>query len=326
MKARLLAAFVFLWNGGQATAEIRYPERPVTVIVPFAPGGGSDTIFRVVAEELRDILGQPFVVDNRTGADGILGLERAHKAAPDGYTLLLGNGISNGSTPVFDRDKITFDVDAAFDIISPLADGPPTVLTCSTTDLPVTTVKELVVYVRQNPGKLRFGSPGIGSSTHLDTAKLARQEDLIMVHVPSVGGGGQLLNDLISGDLHIGFVNAATIAPYIRAGTLRGLAVVGDRRLDGLDVPTFSEQGYPQIGTLLWHALFAPAETPEEIKQKLFHAVQEALKRPKVQTLMRHSYFIPVDVRTRSEAQAWRSAAQARIRSVIAETPVSDLE
>lgn len=326
MRVLLLAASIMLWVEAPVAAETPYPERSVTVVVPFAAGGGSDTIFRAIAEELRTILGRPFVVENRTGADGILGLAMVHKAAPDGYTLLVGNVISNGSTPVIDKDKLSFDVDAAFDIVSPLADGPPTILAASKAELPVNTLKEFIAYVRQNPGRIRFGSAGMGSSTLLDIAKLARQQGLKFVHVPSVGGGSQLLNDLVSGDLHVSFVNAATVAPYIRNGDLTGLAVVGDNRLEDLDVPTFAEQGYPDIGTLLWHALFAPAKTPERIKQKLFDAVQEALKRPRVQALMKSSYFIPVHVETRGEAQVWREAAQARIRDLIAHTPVSDLE
>jgi tripartite-type tricarboxylate transporter receptor subunit TctC len=326
MRILLLAASLLLWSGENAVAETPYPERTVTVIVPFAAGGGSDTIFRAVADELHGILGKPFVVENRTGADGILGLATVHKAAADGYTLLVGNIISNGSTPLVDRDKIGFDVDAAFDIVSPLADGPPNILTASKAELPVKTIAELVAYVRKNPGKIRFGSAGMGSSTLLDIAKLARREGLRFVHVPSVGGGSQLLNDLANGDLHIGFVNAATVAPLIRNGDLTGLAVVGDKRLEDLDVPTFAEQGYPDIGMLLWHALFAPAKTPEAIKQKLFAAVQEALKRPRVQALMKNSYYIPVHVDTRSDAQVWRDLAQARIRHLIAHTPVSDFE
>jgi tripartite-type tricarboxylate transporter receptor subunit TctC len=322
---KTLAAFVFLLCAGQAVAETRYPERAVTVIVPFGAGGGSDTIFRAVAEELRTILGRPFVVENRTGADGILGLETAHKARSDGYTLLVGNGISNGSTPLLDKEKISFDVDAAFDVVSPLADGPPTILTSSNADLPATDLKGLIAYIKNNPGKVRYGSPGIGSSPHLDIIKLARQEGLDMVHMPSVAGGGQLLHDLTSGDLHISFVNAATVAPYIRAGTLTGLAVVGSRRLDGLDVPTFEELGFPDIGTMLWHALFAPAGTPDEIKQKLFSAVQEALQRPKVKTLMKHSYFFVPHVETRADAEVWCRAAQARVRGLIQETPPSAL-
>ncbi|MCX7684053.1 MAG: tripartite tricarboxylate transporter substrate binding protein [Acetobacteraceae bacterium] len=249
-----------------------YPARPVRVIVPFAPGGASDVAARIVQPHMQEQLGQPIVVENRAGAAGNIGMEAAARAAPDGYTLFLGNvGTLAVNPAVFER---TLRVDprrdfAAISLVAETAD----VLVVNPS-LPVTTVAEFVAYVRARPGQLNYGSPGVGSVNRLAMEKLREAAGLDMLHVPYAGGAGPAGMAVMAGDVHCLFTTLSSIMGQIQSGRVRALAVSGRRRVPTLpDVPTMAEAGYEGFETGSWQGLLAPAGTPADIIRRL-HAVQ----------------------------------------------------
>jgi tripartite-type tricarboxylate transporter receptor subunit TctC len=258
--------------GGQGT--VPYPTRALRVIVPFAPGGASDVVARIIQPHMQEILGQPFVVENRPGAAGNIGMEAAARAAPDGYTLFLGNVGTLAINPtVFERSLR----------IDPLRDFAPVSLVAETADVfvvhasvPVRTVAEFVAYARAHPGRLNYGSPGM-SVNRLAIEKLREEHGLDMVHIPYSGGAGPASLAVAAGEVQCLFVTLSAVLPQIQAGLVRALAVNGTRRVPALPhVPTMREAGFEGFETGSWQGILAPAGTPEEIVRRL-HAAQVTL-------------------------------------------------
>lgn len=254
-----------------------YPNRPIRILVPYPPGGSTDTITRPLADQLRAILKQPVVVENKPGAFGILALDELARSKPDGYTLMVGFVNTNAITPVLYASKMQFDYRKAIVPIARLVDH-PAFLTATTVNFEPTSVSALVALAKLKPGQVRYGSVGIGSGNHLAAAVFARQAGIDIQHIPNKGGAA-MTADLVRGDTHIvasGVV--ATVAGNIRAGKLRALAVDTARRLDDFpDVPTMAEAGYPPVTSVQWQGLFAPAGTPQPVLEKLHQATQDAL-------------------------------------------------
>jgi len=257
-------------------------QKPITLIIPFPPGGSTDIVGRIAAEALSKELGQPFVVDNRGGAGGALGAKAIAEAAPDGYTL----GVATVSThvvnpvvvPLMRGGALGYDALKDFAYISQIAAVPNVVSVHPS--VPARNMGEFISYVKANPGKLNFGTPGNGSLGHLigETFKLAAGVD--MVHVP-YKGAGPALNDALAGQVQVLFDNLPSSLPHIQSGKLRALAVASEKRVAALpDVPTFAEAGLPLVNDPSWFGLIGPARLPAQIVSRTQAALVRALKRP----------------------------------------------
>jgi tripartite-type tricarboxylate transporter receptor subunit TctC len=300
----LLLAFGITVGSAPARAD-KYPSKPVKIVVPYAPGGATDIVARILGEQLRQILGQSFVVENKPGANGIVAINELAGSRPDGYTLMIGNVTTNAITPVLAPAKVP-NYEKNVVPISNVVDI-PAFLVATTTNFTMKSVGELVDYAGRNPGKLRYGTVGAGSYPHYDMAFLAKKAgDLDMIAIHNKAGAAGIVNDMITGDTQVAFLNAASSGAQIRAGKLRPLAVVNRERLAEFpDVPTMQESGYPGVGTIAWQALFAPGGTPKEALETIFAAVLQAMQAPSVAETFHKQNFNLVPSRSLEDAKAW---------------------
>jgi tripartite-type tricarboxylate transporter receptor subunit TctC len=278
---RVISAFV----GGVALmcaslpARADYPTRPVTLIVAFTPGGPSDLIARILGKKLEQLLGQPFVIENRPGAGGNIAAEAAAHAASDGYTLLMGNNSILATNASLYR-KIGYDAEHDFAPIS-LIGSQANILVVNPA-LPVTSLAELIALAKTKPGKLNFASSGYGAAAHLAGELFKRQAGIDIVHV-AYKGAAPALQDVIGGHVEMMFATAASVVGHIRDGLVRPLAVTTLRRSALLpDVPAVAELGFPGFDATTWHGLVAPAGTPRDVIDKLYHTTAVALADPAV--------------------------------------------
>jgi tripartite-type tricarboxylate transporter receptor subunit TctC len=254
-----------------------YPTRPVTIIVPFAPGGGSDSVARIVAAKLTEVLNVQFIVDNKGGGGTNIGNEAAARAKPDGYTLLLGQ-VTLGINPTL-YPKLGYDV-RKFEPVAMIATT-PTVLVVNPS-LPAKSVQELIDLAKAKPGTLHFASGGNGTSVHLAGELFKRMMGVDLVHVP-YRGSGPAVTDLLSGTVQMMFDTAPSASSHAKSGRLRALAVTGSARLPELpDVPTFAELGFKEFDAPAWYGLLAPAGTPASAIKVLNEAVDKVLNDPAV--------------------------------------------
>jgi tripartite-type tricarboxylate transporter receptor subunit TctC len=262
-----------------AAAQDPYPSRPVRMLVPYAPGGATDIIARIVGAKLTESLGQSFIVENRPGANGNLALEATAKAAPDGYTLLVGNVSTNAINENIYAGQLT--IRPSYDLvgITKLVEIPHIVV--ANAGFPANSIAELIALAKKEPGKINFASVGMGSYPHLDMERLMKAAGIQLTHVPYKGGAGQAIPAMIGGEVQLAFFNMASLLPHIKSGRLKALAAVPTQRLAELPgVPTLAEQGFPGIGTNAWQGMFAPAATPKPVVDKLHAAVAAALNKP----------------------------------------------
>jgi tripartite-type tricarboxylate transporter receptor subunit TctC len=258
-----------------------YPSRPVRMIIPFAPGGASDFVGRIMQPKMSDLLGQQLVIENRGGAAGNIGLEAAAKSDPDGYSIFLGNiGTIAINAAVFRSLNIKPQQDLI--AVTEVVDVPGVLIASSS--FPPNTVKELVAYAKANPGKLNYGSPGSGSQNRLEM-ELFRQAagGMDMVHIPYKGGAGPAVTGLMTGETQLMFTTAPSALGYIKGGKLKVLAVTSAKRIAALpDVPTMVESGFPRSVTGSWQGIFVPRGTPQPVVDKLFTVTQQVMKTPDV--------------------------------------------
>ena len=251
-----------------------YPTRPVRMIAPFAPGGGTDISARILAEGMTRVLGQTVVVDNRPGAGSTLGTDLAAKASPDGYTLLLGN-ISMAFNAALYR-KLPYDTLRDFTAISLVSDQPNILV--AHPSLPAKTLGDFVALARSQPGKLTYGSAGTGSGTHLAMELLLMSQRMDLVHVP-FKGTGPALTALLGNQISVFFSTYASALPHVKVDRLRAYAVTSAKRTTTLpDVPTVAESGVPGYEYSTWYGLLAASGVPQPIIQKLSQATMSALK------------------------------------------------
>ncbi|HZD21078.1 MAG TPA: tripartite tricarboxylate transporter substrate-binding protein, partial [Burkholderiales bacterium] len=263
-----------------AAAQDNYPAKPVKVLVPYAPGGATDIIARIVAQRLTESLKESFIVENRPGANGNIALEATAKAPADGYTLLVGNVSTNAINENIYTDQLTIRPTRDLVGITKLVEIPHIVV--ANASFPANNIAELVALAKKSPGKINFASVGMGSYPHLDMERLMRAAGIELTHVPYKGGAGQAIPAMIAGEVQVAFFNMASLLPHIKSGRLKALAAVPAQRLPELpNVPTLAEQGYPGIGTNAWQGLFAPAATPRPVIDKLYAAVARALGQEK---------------------------------------------
>jgi tripartite-type tricarboxylate transporter receptor subunit TctC len=260
-------------------AQDPYPSKPVKIVVPYAPGGATDIIARIVAQRLTESLGHAFLVENRPGATGNLALEAVAKSPADGYTLLVGNVSTNAINENTFADKLPIKPSRDLVGISKLVEIPH-IFAASATFAP-NSLAEFIAEAKRNPGKINYASAGIGSYPHLDMEKFQRAAGIELTHVPYKDGAGRMVPSLLAGETQIAFINLSSTLPHVKSGRIKALATAAPRRLAELpDVPTLAELGYAGIGTNAWQGMFAPAATPKPIVDRLHAAVVAALTRP----------------------------------------------
>ena len=251
----------------------QYPTKPVRIIAPFAPGGGTDFIARLIAQKLTERLGHQVIVENKPGAGGNLGAEFAVKSAPDGYTLLLVAGSYTVNPSLY---KLSFDPVNDITPVIQLSQGPFVVAVHPS--VPANNLKELIELARRQPDKLSYASAGSGSITHLASELFLDMAKIKIVHIP-YKGTGPALNDTIAGSTQLIFGSVSTTLQFIKSGRLRGLAVTTPRRISALpDLPTVAEAGVPGYEVVLWHGLVAPKGVPRPIVDRLNREANEVLK------------------------------------------------
>lgn len=271
----VLAALMYL--AGAAWAQ-DYPAKPVRVIVPFAPGGGTDLMARVVVQKLGETLGGTWVIDNRGGAGGTIGSDLAAKSPPDGYTLLVVSG-AHAINPSL-HARLPYDTERDFAPITMITSGPGLLVVHPS--LPARTVKEFIALAKARPGQLNFASAGIGTPPHLAGELFKTMAGIGMVHVPYKGNGPAYI-DLLAGHVPVMFPTIPTAIPHVRAGKIRALAVTTAKRTAIVpELPTISESGVPGYDTSSWYGLLAPAGTPAAIVSKVQQGVARVLRSPEV--------------------------------------------
>lgn len=295
-----------------------YPNRPITLVVPFAAGGTTDIIGRVIADALSKRLGQPVVVDNRGGAGGNVGAAVVASAKPDGYSLLMGYNGTNAINPSL-YPKLSWDPVKSFEPLSMVARVNNVVVVHPS--LPVKTLPELVAYAKAHPGALNYGSAGAGSIFHLAAEMLEQQTGVQMTHIAYKGAAPALV-DLIGGQIQLMFTTIPTALPHIKARKIRAIGVTGPRRSPLFpDLPTATESGYPSMVVDSWFALFAPKGLPPELQSRIGTAVRDVIADPITQNKLMEQGATPHASSTAELAQTlasdlvtWRSiVAKAKV-------------
>ena len=269
---RSILSLTFLAAAGVSAQT--YPAMPVKLIVPFPPGGSVDMVARMVAKRLSEVMGQPFLVDNRAGASGNIGAEMAARAPADGYTLLVSSsGVLAANLHLY--KKIPFDTFKDFSPVIRLVNQPNILMVHPS--VPVTSVREFIALTKSRPGKVTVGSAGIGTGQDIAAQQFSMMTGVSVLHVP-YKGGAPALSDLLGGQIDAMFETSPTALPYVRQGKLRGLAITSAKRSSLLpDLPTVSEAGVPGFESVTWVGLVAPAGTPKPIIDRLNTELQKAL-------------------------------------------------
>ena len=268
-----------------------YPNKPIRLIVPFPPGGGNDVIARVIAQKLTERFGQQVVVDNKAGANGIVGLQALMQAPPDGYTIAVGAAGPLAVNPSL-YDKLPYDPLKDFSPITNMVNFP--LLLVTNPVVPAKTIQELIALAKAKPGQLYFASPGSGNSGHLAGELFNSMANVKTVHVP-YKGQGPALSDLITGQVQMLYSSIPSVVNQVKSGQLNALAVGSSKRLASLpDIPTIAEAGVPGYEAYSWVGMLAPAKTPKEIVNKLNAEIVDILKRKDVADKLNQQGAIPV--------------------------------
>jgi len=247
-------------------AHAQYPARPIRWVVPYTPGGITDSVTRIVTQKIQEGMGQPVVVENRPGANSIVGADLVAKAAPDGYTMLTVIAAHSANATLY-AGKLPFDTVKSFTPVSLVAIA-PLILTVNN-NFPAKDMRELIAYAKANPGKVSFGSSGIGAAAHLTTELLKQTAEIDMVHVP-YKGTAPALQGLLAGDIQILVDVPSTMMPHVRGGKVRALGMFSAKRVPGAqEVPTIAEAGGPPIESSTWVMFLAPAGTPRDIVNRI---------------------------------------------------------
>lgn len=278
-----------------AVAQDKYPSRPITMVVPFPPGGSVDIMARQYSEPLSRVLGVPIVVENRPGAGGSVGAQYVARAKADGYTLVVSSQSSHLANPLT-QPQVGYDPVKDFENIAILGRLPNALVVHSS--LPFKTFKEFIDYAKKNPGKLNYGSGGVGSMGQLNVEMLKASTGAFTTHIP-YRGGTPLITAVLGNEVQFILDNLVIMLPHIQAGKVRALAVANDQRLPQLpDVPTLAEVGYPQLNLTSWIGIAAPAGTPDAVVQTLHKAVRQVATSPAMIANLKDRGVIPPEEMT----------------------------
>jgi tripartite-type tricarboxylate transporter receptor subunit TctC len=303
--AALLAPAAHAAQGDPAPG---YPNKPIRFIVPFAPGAGTDTTARTIAQKLTEKWGHQVVVDNRTGAGGAIGVDYTAKAAPDGYTICLisaSNSVNAATNPnlPYNMERDLQGISQATSLFYVVYVHP---------SLPVKNLKDLIAHAKANPGKLNFGSSGAGTLQHFSGELLNHMAGINVVHVPYKGTAA-VIPAMLSGEVQVGFGSLIGTRPQIQAGKLRGLAITAAKRSPSTDLPTVAESGVPGYEVDQWYGVITSSKVPKNIVTKLNLAIVEAIKSPDVAQRLTADGSVPVgsspeqfDKHIRSEIAKWK--------------------
>ncbi len=318
VRTALSAALILGAASGSSLALAQaWPSKPIRMIVPYTPGGYTDTMARGVGEPLARALGTTMIYDNKPGANSILGVDILAKSAPDGYTL--ANVIAAHSANATLYPKLPFDVMKDFVPVSVTSLSP--LILVVNNDFPAKTVAEFLAYARTNPGKINFGSSGTGAAAHLTMEYLQTLTGTKMQHIP-YKGTAPLLTDLIGGQIGVAFDATSLMMPHIRGGKIRGLATTADKRVAGaLDYPTMIESGVPGFVSGTWSMVLAPAGTPPDVVNRLSSEIAKVTRTPAFRERFEPQGIIPVG-NTPDEAAAFLKAEVAKWGRVIRDANV----
>ena len=305
MLTRTLLAAALLLPLSVAAAEKpgSFPQRPVRLLVPYAPGGATDIIARHLAARLNEAWGVGVVVDNRAGASGNIALEVAAKAAPDGYTLLVGNVSTNAINETTFAKTMSIKPSRDLTGVTNLIELPHVYAT--NPGVPAANLKEFVEFVKKPGGaKLNYGSAGIGTYPHLDAARFLKAAGIQMTHIPYKAGGAGMITGILGGEVQLIMVNLASSIPHIRSGKIRAMATTWPTRRPELpDVPTMAESGFPGIGTNAWNGLFAPAKVPRPLLDQIHGTVVKTMETPEMKEQLSKSLMSVVTNKSPAEYQ-----------------------
>jgi tripartite-type tricarboxylate transporter receptor subunit TctC len=315
MKKILLLAFLSVFAAGAAWAQ-NYPTKAINMIVPFAPGGASDIVARIISPLLGKELGQQIIVDNRGGASGNIGIQYAARASNDGFNLLLGNIGTMAINPALFKN---FPVSTLRDFIAvtQVVDAPTALVLHPS--VPAKTVKEFIEYAKARPGKLNFGTAGPGSNGRLEMELFMDYTGIDLVHVPYKGGAGAAAIGLLSGEVHCGFQTLASVITHVNAGKLTVVGVAAQKRVKALpNVPIMPELGYESMKSGSWQGLYVPAGTPAPIVNRLFAVMTKVMADPEVNKRLNDNGIEVVTSRSpeefasfmKSENEKWAKVVQ----------------
>ena len=276
--------------GSPALAQT-YPAKPIRFIVPFTPGGGNDTIARLIGQKLTAAIGQQVIIDNRPGAGGAIGAEAAARSPADGYTIFLAGVATHGINPNL-RKKLGYDPVRDFDAVSLIASAP--LLVVVHPSLPIRSVKQLIALAKAKPGQINYASNGAGGSSHMAVELFKTMTGTNLVHIP-YKGLAPALTDLLSGEVQLMFSSAVAMLPQVKAGRLRAIAMTGAKRSPAIpDIPTVAEAGVPGYETGSWYGIVAPAGTPKPAIDRLSKEVIAIVHSPEVTGRLNDEAIIPV--------------------------------
>lgn len=310
---RALAATSLVVLSSVAPALAAYPEKPVTIIVPFPPGGSTDMVARAIAPHLQSKLGQPFVVDNRAGATGAIGATAVKNAAPDGYTFLVAS-IGVYAVNPFIQKKLSYDPVKDLDPITVAVRAPNVLVTRP--DFPASSVAEFVALLKKQPEKITFATSGAGSSDHLTAALFWQKTGTSGIHVP-YKGGAPAITDLLAGHADVSFQNINAVIGHIKAGKLKALAITSEKRSPQLpQVPTLVEAGVQGVDVYSWQAVAGPKGLPADVKKKLNESIVAALNDPETRKRMEDLGF-EIVANTPEQMAAFQAKELERWKQVI---------
>ena len=293
LSAAMLALAIAAWLAPAASFAQDFPSRAITIIVPQPPGGGTDIISRIVAQQLSEQLGKPVVIENKAGAGTLVGTDAAAKATPDGYTLLAGLTANMAVNPSLFK-TLPYDPIRDFTPVGMMAEF-PFVLVVSK-DFPAKSVKDLIAMAKAKPGTINFASAGNGSGQHLSAELFKLMASVDMTHVP-YRGAAPAYSDVISGRTPVFFDNLASALGHIKGGTVRALGVTGNKRAPLLpDVPTIAEAGVPGYQNYVWFGLWAPKNTPKPVVDRLYAEIRKAVATPSVKERITKDAGVPMDM------------------------------
>jgi tripartite-type tricarboxylate transporter receptor subunit TctC len=315
LKCVAVVASLLLPCAAQGAQTSNYPQKPVRVIVPVTTGGGSDVLARLFSQHLSERLNQPFIVDNRAGAGGVIGSELVARALPDGYTLMVAYAASHGINPAI--KKLPYDAIKDFSPISLLATAPNVLVVHPS--IPAKTVKELIEYIRARQGSVNYASAGVGSAPHLAAELFKHTASVQMNHIP-YKGASPAVTDVVGGQVPLTFASMPATLPHVRAGRLRALAVTSAKRASAApDLPTVSESGLPGFEVIQWYSFLAPARTPATIIEMLNSEILRIIKVPDVREKLATQGIEPGGS-SPAEVRQFMSAEIAKWTKLIRET------
>lgn len=313
---RLVAIGAFIaWGAVSGAHAQTYPVKPVRLIVPFPPGGGTDVATRIIAPKLSERLGQQTVVDNRAGAAGAIGTEATVKSAPDGYTLLIGSTSEIGISPSL-YAKLPYDVLRDLTAAAPFAATPMVLVV--TPSLPVNSAADLAKLARSRPGEINYGSAGAGTGNHMWSALFGHLTKTKIVHVP-YKGAAPAQTDVMSGQVQMMFTTLPAGSPLVKAGRLKALAVSSAQRAPSLpQIPTMAESGVPGFEAVYWYGFFAPAATSKDVLARIYNETSAVLKLPEIVNSLANQGLQVINLSqdafatfTRTEMEKWAAVVKA---------------